>query len=442
MDPVQFIMQKRDGGTHDRKEFETFWRAYTRDDIPDYQVAAWLMAAYLKGLTTDETAWLTDAIRKSGVTLNCRDCDGPVVDKHSTGGVGDKTSIVLLPLLASCGVYVPMISGRGLGHTGGTLDKLESIPGMQVRLPQSEYDVILREHGGVFMAQTEDIAPLDKRLYSLRDVTGTVESIGLITASIIGKKAAEDLDALVLDVKFGSGAFMKTFDAAEELALSLSATGASLGMACSALLTDMEEPLGAMVGNTVEIAESIDMLEGKEVEQHFYDVTMALATEMYSLAFPEISAEEAVKRLKTALKDGSAREKFTDVICAQGVDKEVAEKLPASMPTASETVTVAAPKSGVVQAIHSSRLGRLLAGEGAGRMKITDEIDHAIGMKIVAPRGTHIEEGSPLAHVFVRDDIDSAAFATCFEISDAEYTATDVVRKRLHSSPEETKETE
>lgn len=435
MNPIEFIMEKREGKAHARAEFEAFFQAYVRDEIPDYQMAAWLMAAYINGVSTEETAWLTAAIRTSGAVLDCRDCGGPVVDKHSTGGVGDKTSIVLLPLLAACDVYVPMISGRGLGHTGGTLDKLEAIPGMTVRLPRATYDEILRAHGGVFMAQTDDIAPLDKKLYSLRDVTGTVESIGLITASIIGKKAAEDLDGLVLDVKWGRGAFMQEYDDAYALAESLATVGASLGMACTALLTDMNEPLGAYVGNSVEIAECIAFLEGGACDARLYEVTMALAREMYMLAYPKSDESSAMTHLERVLKDGTARERLSAILCAQGVEKRVADELPDSLPTAPETCCVRAPRDGIVQAIASNKIGRLLAQEGAGRMQLTDTIDPAVGMKICAPCGTQVAEGDTLAELYVRRTCDTAPFAACFTLGDESVSVPPIVCDRIAVLP-------
>ncbi len=428
MNPVEFIMEKRDKKTHSKEDMHSFFNAYTNDEIPDYQVATWLMAAFLNGLNTDEKICLTEAVINSGDRFNLKHINKPKVDKHSTGGVGDKTSIVLLPLLASLDVCVPMMSGRGLGHTGGTLDKLESIPGITVQLPKEEYIRIMEEHGAVFMAQTTAITPLDKKLYSLRDVTATVESIPLITASIIGKKMTEDLDALILDVKFGNGAFMKTFDAARNLAQSLVDTSKGLGVKTTALITDMNEPLGEYIGNSVEIIESINMLQGQNVESRFYDVTMALAKRMCHSAFPK-AEKNWRKILEEKLSNGDAYEKFLKIINAQGVKTETVGNLRDSLPIAEKRVQIKAVQSGFISAIDSYRIGRLMVELKAGRMKITDAIDFGIGLQIFRHIGDEIKADEVIAELIVHSELETDAFARCFTIQDQPVKKTEVIRE-------------
>ncbi len=414
INPVEFIARKRDGKNHSKENMSVFFRKYVENEIPDYQVAAWLMAAFINGLSKNEKVWLTEAVLNSGDRFDLSHIDKPKVDKHSTGGVGDKTSLVLLPLLVSMGVCVPMMSGRGLGHTGGTLDKLESIPGMTVQLPKEKYIKILEKLGGVFMAQTPKITPLDKKLYSLRDVTGTVESIELITASIIGKKAAEGLDGLVLDVKFGNGAFMKNIDDAKNLAQSLVETAEGLGVKTVALNTDMNQPLGEYVGNSLEVIESINMLKGQKVEQRFYDITLDLAEKMCCLAFPEEDEIQWRKKLIFKLESGAAYELFEKIIEAQGVNPVTIKSLPDSLPIASETIEIKSEKSGVLKSVDTYRLGMLMVDLKAGRKKITDEIDFGIGLKINKKINDKIETGDVLAELMANERISTVSFAKCF----------------------------
>ncbi len=416
INPVEFLARKRDGKNHSKENMVDFFKKYVENEIPDYQVAAWLMAAFINGLSKDEKVWLTEAVLNSGDRFDLSHIDKPKIDKHSTGGVGDKTSIVLLPLLVSMGVCVPMMSGRGLGHTGGTLDKLESIPGMTVQFPKEKYLEILEKIGGVFMAQTPKITPLDKKLYSLRDVTGTVESIELITASIIGKKVAEGLDGLVLDVKFGSGAFMKTLPDAKNLAQSLVETAEGLGVKTVALNTDMNQPLGEYVGNSVEIIESINMLKGQKVEQRFYDITLELAESMCCLAFPDEDKNQWRDKLISKLESGATYELFEKIIEAQGVTSETIKNLPDSLPVASETIEIKSEKSGVLKSVDTYRLGMLMVDLKAGRKKITDEIDFGIGMKINKKIGDKIEDGVVLAELMVNEKIPIANFLKCFVV--------------------------
>jgi pyrimidine-nucleoside phosphorylase len=431
MTPVEFIMQKRNGPQHDRESFLEFFNGYITGDIPDYQMAAWLMAAFLNGLSTEEKVWLTEAVIHSGEQFDLSHIPAPKVDKHSTGGIGDKPSIVLLPLLASMGVCVPMMSGRGLGHTGGTLDKLESIPGMTVQLPKEKYIEILEKHNGVFMAQTPSIAPLDKKLYALRDVTGTVESIALITASIIGKKMTEDLDGLVLDVKYGNGAFMKTIEAARELAESLVDTASQMGVSTVALITDMNEPLGEYVGNSVEVLESIAMLKGERVESRFEHVVLSLAQEMCHAAYPEDDETDWHVKLVDQLKSGKAYEYFERIIEAQGVSAETVRALPNCLSLASECVNVTASADGYISEIDTYRIGRLMVTLKAGRMKVTDTIDPSVGLRMLVHAGAQVKEGEPVAELLVNEQIDPHEFNECFTISEKKPVFHDLIRERI-----------
>ncbi len=319
MNVVQIISKKRDGGELSSEEIGALIHGYVRGDVHDYQMSAWAMAVYLRGMTVAETAALTEHMLNSGVTFQWPAGEAPKVDKHSTGGVGDKISLPLAPLLACCDVQVPMISGRGLGATGGTLDKLESIPGFRTDLSTEEMQSICRRVGCVISGATDDLVPADRKLYALRDVTGTVPSIPLITASIMSKKLAEGLDALVLDVKYGSGAFMKTLDQARELAHSMVDTGKRMGVPTAALLTDMNQPLGRTAGNAVEVNESIDVLKG-EGPNDVFDLTLVLGAELLVLAKRDTTLADAMKRLQRAIDTGAGLEKFREMVAAQGGD--------------------------------------------------------------------------------------------------------------------------
>jgi len=419
---TEFLMAKRDGREHAPEDVQAFFSAYLAGHLSDYHVAAWLMAAFIRGLSTHEQVALTHAIIASGTRLDLRHIPAPKVDKHSTGGVGDKTSIVLTPLIAAMGVCVPMMSGRGLGHTGGTLDKLEAIPGMTVHLPLEHYVRILERHNGVFMAQTDAMAPLDRSLYALRDVTGTVESIPLITASIVGKKACEDLDGLVLDVKYGSGAFMRTHKDARALARSLVDTATVCGVRTSALITDMNEPLGACAGNAVEIEEALAMLRGEQVNARLADVTLRLAEDMCRAAYPDDTGTPWRAQLLACLSSGRAYEKFTAIIGAQGVPAATIKALPGCLPRAAQRVAVRARAAGVVHAIDTYRLGRLLVGLRAGRAAVADTIDPAVGVHLRTQCGAAVRAGDTLAELQVHAAVDPAPFARCFTLREEPFT--------------------
>ncbi len=387
MNPVWIIAKKRDGEELADDEIGAFIAGYARGDIPDYQMAALAMAVYLRGMTTAETAALTEHMLASGARFEWPADGVRRVDKHSTGGIGDKTSLPLTAMLACCGVQVPMISGRGLGATGGTLDKLESIPGFRTDLSMSEVCDVVGRVGCVITGATADLVPADRKLYALRDVTATVPSIPLITASIMCKKLAEGLDALVLDVKCGSGAFMKTADRARELARSLVATGQRMGVATTALITDMNQPLGRMIGNAVEVDESLAMLEGHGPDD-LLEVTLALGAELL-----ELPVDDARAKLQATIDSGAAREKFAEMVRAQGADLDA----PRCVATATEIV---APRSGRIASIDAEQLGRVVIELGGGRRKLGDRLDHSTGLEMLVRLGDRVDAGRPLVRIF------------------------------------------
>lgn len=391
MTPAELIARKRDGFALTRDETAYFIRGFVDGSIPEYQMSALAMAIFFQGMDDDETAALTQEMLLSGVRL---DWPGgpPIVDKHSTGGVGDKVSLVLAPLLASCGMRVPMISGRGLGPTGGTLDKLESIPGFRTDLSIDELQSVVERVGCVITGATESLVPADRKLYSLRDVTATVPSIPLITASIMSKKQAESLDALVLDVKCGSGAFMKTRDQAVDLAESMVRAGQRMGLRTTALVTDMNQPLGRMCGNAVEVDEALDCLAGEGPDDLRY-VTLALGIELLRSAGRCTSQAEAEALLVDRLDSGAAREVFEQMVTAQGGD------LAGGCRVAREHV-VPAERSGFVTRMDAEALGMAVIDLGGGRRRMGDTIDPSVGIEMRVKIGDEITVGEPLARVF------------------------------------------
>ncbi len=399
------IRRKRDGHGLTREEIGFFVEGVTRGGLADYQAAALLMAVFLNGMSADETAWLTEAMLRSGVTLDFSDVEKPKVDKHSTGGVGDKTSLILAPIVACCGVAVPMISGRGLGHTGGTLDKLESIPGYRVHLALDEFRSILGEVGFAMMGQTAEIAPADKKLYALRDATATVEAIPLIVASIMSKKMAAGLDALVLDVKTGTGAFMSKEEDARTLARALVATGNSFGVRTEALLTDMSQPLGRGVGHAIEVRECIEILrnESSAAASAARELSLELAARMIALSGLEGSLDEARERAGRSLESGSALECFRQNVLAQGGDPEVCDEPARLLPLTAHEVRVESPRTGFVTNIDTAEIGHAVAALGGGRTRIEDAIDHAVGYAAEAKIGDRVGEGEVLGLLYCRD---------------------------------------
>ncbi len=407
--PAELIKKKRSGLEHTKDEIKFLIDGFVEGSLPDYQMSAWLMAVYFKGMTTKETATLTDVMLHSGRVLDFSKSKTLAVDKHSTGGVGDKTSMILAPIAAAVGVTVPMIAGRGLGHTGGTLDKLESIPGFSVSLSLEKFAQQVESLGVAIIGQTKEICPADKKIYALRDVTATVESFPLICASIMSKKIAEGIGALVLDVKFGSGAFMKTVEAADELATKLMEIGAVHGKRVAALLTNMEQPLGRFIGNSLEIGECVAILKnesflGRSDFDDCRELSLELAGHMIWLGGLAKDSEEGYAKAKLALQNGSAFEKFEDICRAQGGDLH-------RLPLPAEKFDVLAATSGFVSAIDTEQIGYAALALGAGRMKSSDELDLTAGIEIHKKLGEAVHAGEKLYTLYVRD----ASFNSKFE---------------------------
>jgi pyrimidine-nucleoside phosphorylase len=394
---IDLIRKKRDGGELTRAEIGAFVDGYTDGKIPDYQASAWLMATLLKGMTRAETAALTDTMLHSGEVLDFSDLPERKVDKHSTGGVGDKTSLVLAPLAAAGGLVVPMISGRGLGHTGGTLDKLESIPGFNVNLPAAEFRRILQTCRCAMIGQTAEIAPADRKLYALRDVTGTVESPFLICASIMSKKLAEGIDALVLDVKTGSGAFMKNEKDAAYLAELMVETGERMGKKVVALITDMDQPLGRYVGNALEVVEVLDVLRGEGPED-LRHLCLELAAWMFLLGEKVSSVKEGKTLSEKLIRSGEALEKFREMVTLQGGDARVVED-PGRLPQAKQKMDVVSGRGGYVTAIQCERAGTACVILGGGRERKEDSVDPAVGFVLHKKVGDPISSGEPLCTI-------------------------------------------
>jgi pyrimidine-nucleoside phosphorylase len=399
MRAVDVIRAKRDGGELTAEQIDSFVAgATTGAGWADYQLSALLMAVVLRGMSPAETARLTAAMTNSGRRYDLSDLPGPKVDKHSTGGVGDKTSLILGPLAAACGVVVPMMSGRGLGHTGGTLDKLESIPGFLVNLDEAGFRAALKQVGLGMIGQTADVAPADKKLYALRDVTGTVESVPLITASILSKKLAEGITGLVMDVKAGRGAFMKTWEEARVLAQSLVRVGTANGLRVRAVLTPMDAPLGRMVGNALEVIESVETLKGNG-PRDLTELSLLLAARMVELAgIPDPEA-----KVRAALASGAGLEVFRRCVEQQGGDPRAIDDH-ARLPTAPRTMLVRAPRPGFVADVNAEKVGVASMTLGAGRRRAEDAVDHAVGVVLRAAVGEQVREGEPVFEVHYRDD--------------------------------------
>jgi len=404
MRPYDLIAKKRDGGEHTPEEIACLVRAVVEGAMPDYQTAAWLMAAYLRGLTADETLALTLAMRDSGETLRLDDVPGVKLDKHSTGGVGDKTTLVVIPLLAAAGVPMLKMSGRGLGHTGGTVDKLESIPGFRTDLSVEEAKAQVKRIGAALIGQSPALVPADKKLYALRDVTATIESIPLIAASILSKKLAGGADVVLLDVKVGRGAFMKTRERAEELARALVEIGTGAGVRTVAALTAMEEPLGYAVGNALEVAEACAALTGRgRVDARFRDLCLTLAARGLVLAGRATDDAAARVLLEALIGSGAAAEKFEALIAAQGGDPAVV-RWPERLPAAPTVRRVRAQAEGYVQAIDAEAVGKLAMEMGAGRARKEDTIDPAVGVVLLKKTGDAVESGDALADLHLRTE--------------------------------------
>jgi pyrimidine-nucleoside phosphorylase len=394
MRAYDIIQKKRDGGVVDEAELKFLVDGLLSGEVKDYQLTAFLMAVYFRGMQDTEVVALTKTMLHSGIVVDLGDIPGVKVDKHSTGGVGDKISLPLAPAVAACGVPVPMISGRGLGHTGGTLDKLESIPGFRVDLSLDDYRRLVRDVGCCLIGQTKEVAPADKKLYALRDVTATVDCIPLISGSILSKKLAEGIDGLVLDVKVGSGAFMKTQDKATALARTMVAICAGMGKKVVARLTSMDQPIGAFVGNALEVAESLDVLEGRGPADTVA-LTVELGAEMLVLGKAAATLDEGRSKITRALQDGSAREKFGQIIAAQHGDRRVLDDR-SRLPQAPQKTDFVAPARGRIVAVDSEAVGVASLLLGGGRLRAEDGIDPRVGLQIHARLGDVVDAGQPL----------------------------------------------
>ena len=424
MRPQDVIRKKRDGLSLSREEIDFFIEGVTNGRIADYQISALLMAIYLNGMNEAEQQALTEAMLNSGNILDFSDIPKPKADKHSTGGVGDKTSIIIAPMVAACGVCVPMISGRGLGHTGGTLDKLESIPGYRVNLSATEFKQVLDKVGYAMAGQTAELAPADKRMYALRDATATVEAIPLIVASIISKKGAAGLDAMIIDVKVGNGAFMREEARAKELAHALVSTGNSCGIKTRALLTDMNQPLGGAVGNSLEIEECIKILRGEanEAAQPVLELSLELCAHMLMLANVDKEIEAARQRLKEVLQSGKALECLRGNIAAQGGDPRVCDAPGDFLPLVSETVKVESPRSGFIIKVDTTEIGHAIAAIGGGRVRIEDTVDPTVGFTSELKLGNEVRAGEAIGTVYCADNAAASEAArriqAAYEIGD------------------------
>lgn len=399
--PAELIKKKRNGHELTGDEIRFVVNQFTSGELPDYQMAAWLMAVFFKGMTAVETAVLTEAMLHSGRTLDFSGVKGVAVDKHSTGGIGDKTSMILAPLVGACGVHVPMIAGRGLGHTGGTLDKLEAIPGFSIDLSLNAFEKQVKSLGFAIIGQTKEICPADKKIYALRDVTGTVESLPLICASIMSKKLAEGIGALVLDVKHGSGAFMKSVDDAERLANKLMEIGTAHGKRVAYHLTSMEQPLGRFIGNALEMGECFAIMKAESYlsRSDFEDtreLTLELAADMVWLGGGARDREEGLRKVNEALDSGRAWAMFEKMCAHQGGD-------PSKLPQAKHTHVVKATQAGFVSAIDGERMGLAAIQLGAGRLKTTDVIDPTAGIEVHAKIGDAVNTGDPLFTLYAND---------------------------------------
>jgi thymidine phosphorylase len=408
--PQEIIRRKRDGAVLDDAEIEAMVRGAVDASVTDAQIAAFAMAVFFRGMTMPERVAFTRAMARSGRVLDwsAANLPGPVLDKHSTGGIGDKTSLILAPIVAACGGFVPMISGRGLGHTGGTLDKMDAIPGY-VSQPETELlDRVVRSAGCAVVGATRDIAPADRRIYAIRDTTGTVESIDLITASILSKKMAAGLGGLVMDVKFGTGAFMSDIDDARALARSIVDVANGGGLPTAALLTDMNQPLGRSAGNAVEVRESIDLLTGGPKDERLWEVTARLTAELLVIGGLAADAEAARIKVEHALASGAAAERFARMVRDLGGPADILEK--DHLPAAPVVRPIAAERDGVVAAVDARAIGVAIVALGGGRTRPEDGVDHAVGLTEIAAIGEAVgSKGRPLALLHARDEASAAA---------------------------------
>jgi thymidine phosphorylase len=435
--PQEIIRAKRDGGALSEAEIAEFIAGLTSGEVSEGQAAAFAMAVFFRGMTLDERVALTRAMTGSGATIDWREAklSGPIFDKHSTGGVGDNVSLMLAPMLAACGAYVPMISGRGLGHTGGTLDKLDSIPGYVSQPDLALFKRVVKEAGCAIIGQTADLAPADRRLYAIRDVTATVESVALITASILSKKLAAGLQGLVMDVKTGSGAFMPTLEASRELAESIATVAGGAGLPTVSLITDMNEPLASAAGNAVEIRNAVDYLTGAKRDPRLHRVTLALGAELLALSGLASDLEAAHAALQSALDSGAAAERFERMVAALGGPKDFLSKAHAALPRASVLVDAMPQAHGFVVAIDVRSIGLAVVELGGGRARASDTIDPSVGLTELQPIGAEVGPEAPLARVHARsgDEAEAAArrLRAAYSLSDAKPTLADPVVARI-----------
>jgi thymidine phosphorylase len=440
--PQEIIRAKRDGETLSAGEIGDFIAALTSGAVSEGQAAAFAMAIYFRGMSLDERVALTRAMTRSGASLDWRDANlpGPILDKHSTGGVGDNVSLMLAPMLAACGAYVPMISGRGLGHTGGTLDKLDSIPGYKSQPDLALFKRVVKEAGCAIIGQTADLAPADRRLYAIRDVTATVESVALITASILSKKLAAGLQGLVMDVKTGSGAFMTTLDGARELATSIATVANDAGLPTVSLITDMNEPLASAAGNAVEIRNAVDYLTGARRDERLDRVTIALGAELLALSGLAHDADAAAAALKRALETGAAAERFERMVAALGGPKDFISRADKALPQAPVLVDARPETRGIVTSIDVRAVGLAVVELGGGRSRAADEIDPAVGLTELAPIGAEVGPDAPLARVHARstDKAEAAVrrLRAAYRLDEASLSPGDPVIERVVGAPQ------
>ncbi|MTI10552.1 thymidine phosphorylase [Curvivirga aplysinae] len=438
--PQEIIRKKRDGNKLSAEEIQFVVDGITRNTLSEAQVGAFAMAVFFQGMDMDERVALTRGMMNSGDVLSWDNLglDGPVVDKHSSGGVGDKISLMLAPIVAACGAYVPMIAGRGLGHTGGTVDKLEAIPGYNTAPSDEQFRAIVKKLGFAIIGQTGELAPADKRLYGIRDVTATVESVPLITASILSKKLAAGLDALVMDIKCGNGAFCDTFEMAKELSESIVAVANGADTATNALITDMNQVLGNTAGNSVETIEVIDYLtikEAREPRQH--EITMALAAEMVLLGKLADTIEEAREKAEDALESGRAAEKFAQMVVELGGPADLIEKKESHMPLAEVTRDVYLNDAGVITELNTREIGLSVVTLGGGRKSPTDDIDHAVGLSCIRGLGDDVDSNTPFCRIHARneDQADAAevAIKSAVTVGETSPVINNIVMERITS---------
>lgn len=401
MNPTELIIKKRDGNKLSKKEIHFFFTEYLMGNISEYQMSAMLMAILLKGMDFDETYWLTKEYIESGEVIHFKETKGRCIDKHSTGGVGDKVSIILAPIAAECGISVPMISGKGLGHTGGTLDKLESIPGFQTQISLNRFKELVLQNGFAVIGQSEEIVPADRRIYALRDVTGTVESIPLMTASIMSKKIASGINGLVIDLKVGNGAFIRDMDTAKKLAESFSKIGTKFGKKVKILFTNMDSPLGTCVGNSIEIIECIEFLKGN-YQEDLKEVTFALLAEMLIMT-GIIENNQADKMIIQTIESGKALQRFAKFVKSQNGNPDIINDY-SILGKAKYALSIIAETTGYVKDINSREIGWAMIDIGAGRKVLTDKIDYAAGLKLYKKVGDYVQKDEALGEIFYNNE--------------------------------------